>query len=64
MKNLEIRLLADKISDNNMPSLGYGEIEALYKRENGNTPNNVFPIFWWPRDKNELKRSTIMTRVL
>lgn len=41
---------------------GYGGSESLYKREGGNTPNNVFPIFWWKKYINSDDRKTLMTR--
>jgi len=44
-------------------NLGYGGTETLYTRENGNTPNNVFPIFWWSYYANKSKRKTLMTRM-
>ena len=53
MRDLETVNLAPISEDEVLPSLGYGGSEALYKREDGNTPNNVFPIFWWPKDINE-----------
>ena len=30
--------------------LGYKKSEALYARHEGNTPNNVFPVFWWEKN--------------
>jgi hypothetical protein len=44
-------------------SLGYKGSESLYSRTNGNTPNNVFPIFWWEVRKDGSLRSTLLTCV-
>lgn len=62
MKNLEDTLL-QKINHKNLPDyhLGYGNAEALYSSV-GNTPNSVFPYFWWPYDSKEQKRETIFIR--
>jgi len=45
-------------------SFGYGKSEALYTLEGcrGNTPNNVFPIFWWPKDNENKDRLKLLTR--
>lgn len=63
MKNIESSL-ADSYFDVKLPSLGYGQCEALYYREGGNIPNNVFPIFWWPRCKDNTDRVPMFIRVM
>lgn len=63
MKELE-SILSSSFNGRNMPSLGYGEAESLYFRENGNTPNSVFPIFWWKFLKDEQERITILNRAM
>lgn len=65
MRILEEKL-APKINDFELQkySLGYNGAEALYSLEGsfGNTPNSVFPIFWWPRILNNNQRQTLLTR--
>lgn len=63
MYSLESRL-SDQIDDYLLPKLGDGESEALYGREQGNCPNSVFPIFWWPLTKQGSERKTLLYRNL
>lgn len=44
-------------------SLGYGGAESLIAYERFNTPNNVFPIFWWEKTANNKERTTLLTYV-
>jgi hypothetical protein len=64
MEDIEKRTLSTKYEGEDMPTLGYKKSEALFRREGGNTPNNVFPIFWWPERINGDLRDTIMTRAM
>lgn len=41
-------------------SLGYKKSESLYSRSNGNTPNNVFPVFWWDVRSDGSSRNPIL----
>ncbi|EKB21720.1 hypothetical protein [Aeromonas veronii] len=44
-------------------SLGYKQSETLYAVYRGNCSNNVFPIFWWPRNNSGGKRVTLFDRL-
>jgi len=65
MLNMELRL-AQTINNKNLYdyTFGHGGCEALYTSELclGNTPNSVFPIFWWKKDIKHKKRNTLLTR--
>ena len=44
-------------------SLGFMKSEALFCVHAYNVPNNVFPIFWWPKLKKNQERKTIFLRL-
>lgn len=57
--------LAKTIDQTNLEDyvLGYRRSEALYARLHKNVPNNVFPIMWWKRYKNNTHRNTLFDRI-
>lgn len=63
MLELESKL-SEEYNGRKLPSLGYGETESLYYREDGNLPNSVFPIFWWPFYKDNSKREVLLIRAM
>ena len=56
--------LQDSFNDELLPHLGYGGTESLYCRDGGNTPNNVFPVFWWPKDEHGKERKRVLIRAM
>ncbi len=62
MSELEAELM-QQVNDKKLSKyhLGYNQTESLYSSF-GNAPNSVFPIFWWPYDKKEIFRNTLLTR--
>jgi hypothetical protein len=44
-------------------NFGYKRSESIYYFENGNPPNNVFPIFWWPALLGKRQRRPLLRRV-
>ena len=49
-------LLKTRIGRQYLPKFGHERSESLYNYENDNIPNNVFPIFWWNKYKDNKLR--------
>jgi len=47
-----------------IPSLGYNGAQAAYCREKANSPNSVFPVFWWPVSDSDEDRLTLLYRAM
>jgi hypothetical protein len=52
------------VENQELPRRGYEASEALYARDFGNCPNNVFPMFWWPELIDGTKRNPPFSRIL
>lgn len=50
-------------TDLSLYNFGYRQSEAIFTRKNRNVPNNVFPIFWWKKDRQDNPRTTLYHRV-
>ena len=63
MTDLENALAAKIATKVNFAAYRFGwrQQEAVYVRQGGNTPNNVFPVFWWRAVKSGT-RSPVMRR--
>ncbi|MEZ8503455.1 hypothetical protein AB6D08_19280 [Vibrio splendidus] len=57
-------ILSTSYESRNLPKFGYGGTESLYTRDDGNTPNSVFPIFWWPFFSDDTDRETLLIRAM
>jgi len=61
MRRLEA-MLAPRQGNRSLPSFGFGASESLYSLNETSTPNNVFPIFWWPLAVDGSRRETFFSR--
>ncbi|EGU0166496.1 hypothetical protein JFQ74_002323 [Vibrio parahaemolyticus] len=57
-------ILSANYQNRALPKRGYGGTESLYTRDDGNTPNSVFPIFWWPFLTDNSNRNTLLIRAM
>lgn len=55
-------ILKPNIGKRYLPKFGFQRSESLYNFENDNIPNNVFPIFWWKKYKNNQFRIPMFRR--
>ncbi len=64
MARIESRL-CDKAEDGGLKKvrLGFKKSEALYYLDGGNTPNNVFPVFWWKWLSGSRRRQPLLDRL-
>lgn len=62
MEEME-RILNPKIGRQYLPKFGFERSESLYNYENDNIPNNVFPIFWWKKYKDNRFRVPMFRKI-
>jgi hypoxanthine phosphoribosyltransferase len=54
--------LAPTVDDRPLPQFGYGKAEGMYAASGMNTPNSVFPIFWWRETNMGERKTTVFKR--
>lgn len=59
-----MQALEEKLSHPDRYRFGFENSQSLFALGSSNIPNNVFPIFWWPRTKDDTERGTIFRRQL
>lgn len=69
MEGIELKLaksitLNKKVLRLKKYKFGWNGAETLFCTEDGNIPNNVFPIFWWPKLENGKGITPLFKRVL
>ncbi len=62
MEEME-RILSPRIGRQYLPKFGYKRSESLYNYENDNIPNNVFPIFWWKKYRDNSFRVPMFRKI-
>lgn len=62
MQKME-NILKSNIGRQHIPHFGYKQSESLYNYEDDNIPNNVFPIFWWKKYKDNRFRLPMFRRI-
>lgn len=62
MEEME-RMLSPRIGRQHLPKFGYNRSESLYNYENDNIPNNVFPIFWWKKYRDNSFRVPMFRKI-
>lgn len=63
MRRLESKL-SSSYNTRLLPSLGYGESQVAISIQDKNTPNNVFPIFWWKYYLDGKVRDVVLHRAM
>lgn len=62
MQEME-EMLKPYIGMQRLPHFGYKQSESLYNYEDDNIPNNVFPLFWWKKYKDNRFRLPMFRRI-
>lgn len=68
INTIAMNALEDKLSqvyeDRPLPKFGYNNAQALFFIQDVNTPNSVFPVFWWKYTIVDEKRPVLLKRAM